>query len=385
MKKVFVFATLCVAFLFSSCEYPGVSGGTIPPEPVNPDTCIISTGVPLSVGNNTALLSGNAQFDSTKYVQYGMIVNSDSVAVAKCLSVYYYAKTIENGMYQIELVDLEPQTKYYYRAFCIIEKEDKEHKEYKDTIYGDIEFFVTQEDFSNSSGNSNPSGGSGHLVPSNAFSVSYNRYVCFSGGNLQFHLRDSIWRFAENQWSTIENYSDTAWGDLFLWENFGNDWIGYDNPNTWRTLSIKEWNYLLEQRNNSAALHGIANVNGVNGMVLLPDSWKCPSGLMFTSGFSNYGAEYYGKQQTYNAEEWRKMEMAGAVFLPAAGYWSSYMGAVGTIGFYWSQTQINDTEYPYYYTMRFQTDQWEIGRGQDGSDPWNGCFYYSVRLVKDIN
>ena len=159
MKKVFVFATLCVAFLFSSCEYPGVSGGTIPPEPVNPDTCIISTGVPLSVGNNTALLSGNAQFDSTKYVQYGMIVNSDSVAVAKCLSVYYYAKTIENEMYQIELVDLEPQTKYYYRAFCIVDE---------DTNMGDIKSFVTLEDFSD---------GSSQIIPAHAFSVYNNRYV----------------------------------------------------------------------------------------------------------------------------------------------------------------------------------------------------------------
>jgi hypothetical protein len=115
--------------------------------------------------------------------------------------------------------------------------------------------------------------------------------------------------------STSTNAADYA-GDFVDW---GTNTISGDAPNTWRTLSKDEWEYLLKKRKNAASLIGIAKVNGVNGLVILPDEWISPVGVNFISGYSKEcGAEYYATFQTIDIATWLKMENAGAVFLPAA-------------------------------------------------------------------
>ena len=47
---------------------------------------------------------------------------------------------------------------------------------------------------------------------------------------------------------------------------------------------------------------------------------------------------------TYTEEQWQKMEDAGAVFLPAAGYRTGDDGSYGT---YWSSTQDGSDRYTY--------------------------------------
>ena len=201
-----------------------------------------------------------------------------------------------------------------------------------------------------------------------AFSVSANQQVIFSPGNLQYHPKYNKWRFAENQTDYIGNANSNCsssyngWLDLFGWStsktNFGVststdyndysgsfvDWgtnqIGADAPNTWRTLTRKEWEYLLKTRPNASSLKGVAKVNGVNGLILLPDNWTCPSGVTFKSGFhSSDGVEYYAAYQTFTAEQWSKLESADAVFLPAAGRRSgSSVNNVQYYGVYWAAT-----------------------------------------------
>ena len=188
----------------------------------------------------------------------------------------------------------------------------------------------------------------GENIPSagiGVFSVSADKQVTFSKGNLQYHPANDEWRFAENQWDYISDVHDSitqsfnGWIDWFIWgfganpidnslESLENvefvDWginkIGKDNPYTWRTLTIDEWRYLRWERKNYASLCGIAQVNGVNGLILLPDNWECPDGVTFKSGFhSNYGVNYYVDYQTFSINEWTKLEASGAVFLPASG------------------------------------------------------------------
>ena len=57
-----------------------------------------------------------------------------------------------------------------------------------------------------------------------------------------------------------------------------------------------------------------------NGLVLLPDSWTCPAGIVFKSGFANEkSAQAYADYQTFTLADWQKLESAGAVFFPASG------------------------------------------------------------------
>ena len=250
------------------------------------------------------------------------------------------------------------------------------------------------------------------------FSVSADKQVTFSPGNLQYTRSTDTWSFAENQWDYIgtdnvtggsvsfdPTYGDSKEGtaladkvDLFGWStsanNFGVststdyddyygsfvDWgtnkIGNDAPNTWRTLTNDEWYYLRWERPNYSELCGVAQVNGVNGLVFLPDNWTCPSGVTFKSGFhSNYGVDYYAAYQTFTVPQWAKLESAGAIFFPAAGYryWST-VSDVQYGGDYWSATENNSF---YAYCLIFDSD--EADMDYSGRIPGR-----SVRLVKDL-
>ena len=304
------------------------------------------------------------------------------------------------GTFTCNLTSLQPNTTYYVRAYAVNSK---------GTAYGEEVSFTTKEEMVD-----NP--------PSNLvampFSVSAGKQVTFSQGNLQYTQSTNTWSFAENQYDYIGTdnltggrvYSDTTYGDrksgtaladkidLFGWStvtrNFGVstsklssdysgsfvDWgtnqIGADAPNTWRTLSYGEWDYLLNTRPNASSLKGVAQVNGVNGLIFLPDNWTCPSGVTFKSGFhNNDGVDYYAAYQTFTAEQWSKLEAAGAVFLPAAGYRSGTMVTnVQHRGDYWSATEYNsdDAYYLFFYS--------------GGAGMSIGRRYYgrSVRLVKDL-
>jgi hypothetical protein len=177
------------------------------------------------------------------------------------------------------------------------------------------------------------------------FSVGAGKKVSFSQGNLQYTQSTNTWQFAREQYELIgEDYTTLGIWDLFGWSGKDNnapfgvsesanvvdyrgefvDWgtnrIGNDAPATWRTLSRDEWQYLIEIRPKADELYGVAMVAGVQGMILLPDDWVCPEGIIFNHGcHSKDNAENFAKHQTFTKEQWNTMEDAGAIFLPAAG------------------------------------------------------------------
>ena len=251
------------------------------------------------------------------------------------------------------------------------------------------------------------------------FSIGEGKTVTFSPGNLQYTQSTDTWSFARVQYEVIGtnnviggSVSSHALGkekdgteladkiDLFGWStsanNFGVttstknnnysgsfvDWgtnkIGNDAPNTWRTLTNEEWDYLLNNRKNASSLCGIAKVKDVNGLIILPDNWICPADITFKSGFtggSYSGVLFYG-YQTFSVNQWSKLEAAGAIFLPAAGSrYSNSVNNVQYLGSYWSATECNNNQTYYTYF--------------DHSEVIMNNFYrykgHSVRLVKDIN
>lgn len=216
------------------------------------------------------------------------------------------------------------------------------------------------------------------------FSVSAEKQVIFSPGNLQYHAANNVWRFAENQTDYVgaenQNISATynGWIDLFGWgtgdkpttssissfsyskfTDWGTNPIGDDAANTWRTLTADEWMYLFCSRNNAADLFALGTVNDINGTILLPDDWTTPADVTFTAStakgltwdetsfqYSNSNADNFS-HNTYTAEQWSKMEQAGAVFLPISGYRIGtsvsnadeigvYRSTTGTTGIYFS-------------------------------------------------
>ncbi len=254
--------------------------------------------------------------------------------------------------------------------------------------------------------------------------------VYFSQGNLQATYDGSAWSwaFATNQWDFIggrsSGGSETQTGNNFISGNgtmstagtvdlFG--WVGetstiltsdpakygISNSNThsdygvsvteklmsdwgnimgsgWRTLSSAEWNYLFTSRTDANQKFGFGSINGVNGLIILPDSWTLPAGLTFTAGKSAWG-------NGYTTDEWSLMETAGAVFLPAAGgrlknASGPYLYDIAESGIYWSSSPKADNVN---YAMRLWFCVHEGSPylvPQDYNDRYNG---YSVRLVRD--
>ena len=233
------------------------------------------------------------------------------------------------------------------------------------------------------------------------FSISATQQIAFSSGNLQYHPLNNQWRFAESQIDCVgeanANISPTydGWVDLFCWGtgdeptrivtnnnaylnfvDWGTNSIGTDTANTWRTMSADELRYILFSRPNAAALNGIAHINGVNGLVLLPDDWVAIEGLTFNSGaYGHSSRDYYAVHNTFTLEQWQQMEEAGAIFLPAVGYrQGNSIYASGSKGYYWT-TSPNGGCGP--ITLEFSAKEIIT----DSSYRYSGL---SIRLIKDI-
>ena len=139
--------------------------------------------------------------------------------------------------------------------------------------------------------------------------------ITFSQGNLQYV---GTWQFAEHQWNcfSASQYNDHrdlfGWGtgdapnkvstnnsDYSTFTDWGTNAItnGGNKANVWRTLTKDEWVYLFYSRENAATLFGFGSVNGVNGLIILPDNWTTPEGASFTAsttlGLTNQGTYYH--------------------------------------------------------------------------------------------
>lgn len=205
------------------------------------------------------------------------------------------------------------------------------------------------------------------------FSVSKDKKVGFAKGNLRYSKDENWndhWSLAEHQYDilgadNLESQEVNQYGnrfpsedhlDLFCWSaGYSNNGTAYTYPDDsyytgdfkewgtqtaftdiygfgWSTMTKDEWTYLLSERENAATLKSFATVNGVKGLVLLPDEWNAPDGVIIS--------------EEMTAEQWATIEKTGAVFLPAAGTLTVNMDSktvatvndVNVVGNYWSST-----------------------------------------------
>lgn len=230
------------------------------------------------------------------------------------------------------------------------------------------------------------------------FSVSEKKKVDFATGNLQYQASTNSWRIAPNAYDCIgENntkvsQSYNGWIDLFTWgsgNNPTNTNSPFDNPfydwgsklgGGWYTPSMEELRYVLTKRKNASQLWGRATVNGVHGVVLLPDNWLTNeenSNIDFVSGVYSWEAN------VYTTSQWQTMQNAGAVFLPAAGARDKKLNGeievfgVNKVCYYWSSTSEGQESF---------ADAIDISEKRNGSLESTTYtargFGYAVRLVR---
>jgi len=296
----------------------------------------------------------------------------------------YVIDTTSTDSFTIQMVGLNAFTTYYVRACAT---------NCMGTAYGSELSFTTV-----------PGGAINGL-----FSVSATQQVYFSQGNLQFKAYPvKRWRFAPNQYDYIgtdnthisESYE--GWIDLFGWGTsgynhgaycyqpwsinqsywsyyaYGNenydlnnqtgkaDW-GYNFNPRWRTLTQQEWSYLLFNRTGSRFAKG--RVNGVDGLIILPDNWSYCTLNKVNQGNADYGSNIF------TANQWGYLEQQGAVFLPVAGMRVGItVSGFSNTAAYWSATHANLMNV---YCMYFSGDV-----GISESQRYYGR---SVRLVRNAN
>ena len=220
-----------------------------------------------------------------------------------------------------------------------------------------------------------------------AFTINANGdQVYFSQGNLQYigSAATPYWKFADHQWdylgkTTGQNSSnENVDRDLFGWGTSGYDhgancyqpWStgssagdfyaygeisynlydqtgkadwgynaisnGGNTEGQWRTLTNNEWNYVLYSRPTLSGIrYAKAKVNGVYGVILLPDNWLTST---YALSNTNSSAANYSTN-IITAEDWANMfEANGAVFLPQTGYRNGTSVIYLDYGRYWSSS-----------------------------------------------
>ena len=242
------------------------------------------------------------------------------------------------------------------------------------------------------------------------FSVSPDRKVKFSVGNLCYDAGDAIWSFSSFQYKYVGLNNDklTLYGfdgsvDLFGWGTAGSplcvsqdnaeyglldndisftnyDW-GVSNPiangmnesGKWRTLSKTEWEYILNERTDvEPPVH--AYVCGINGMMIFPDDFR--QNAMYKDSTLFHARSMVDGVRDFDVAQFvDTLEMMGAVFLPFSGVRNvNVIHELNVSGYYWTST-CYDEDNAYYLSLH------DFGRFIMYGNKHYGR---AVRLVKDV-
>jgi len=228
------------------------------------------------------------------------------------------------------------------------------------------------------------------------FSVSSTTKVQFSPGNLWYGIKGSestaSFHFEDNQWDSpsswntshvghfywsktasvayAETYSDSGATstDVFFTNSEAttpsSSFTVEGQTGKWRTLSGdsgREWVWLLGPTmdiglnplpgtdcricttsgmgDNTNVRYAEVIVNGVNGLLIFPDTFTWTSAMGTAPSIVNAGVSKWENAPNYTIAQFSAMEQAGCVFLPAAGArLGSGVDDAGSVGSYWSST-----------------------------------------------
>ena len=221
--------------------------------------------------------------------------------------------------------------------------------------------------------------------------------VRFSQGNLQYQASTNTWRFAEHQWdyvgdatngtvyengakcdNTLISSSYDGWIDLYGWGTSGydhgavcyqpwsvsqtnSDYFAYGFTNfslfdqtgladwgynaisnggnhegLWHTLTRDEINYIIYSRNTmSGVRYAKAQVNDVQGIILLPDDWTTS---IYTLNNTDTESASYSSNIIDDSQWTTVFEPNGAVFMPVTCHRHGFSCSQDGCGIYWLAT-----------------------------------------------
>lgn len=180
-----------------------------------------------------------------------------------------------------------------------------------------------------------------------------------------------------------------SWGDNETTKNY--DWGVYNftsGPDKgYYVLTATEWDYILLYRSNADNLKSHGSIFGINGVFLLPDNWNwaeatlaaavSAAGFTWVAGESSATTKNKIMDNAAGRALWAAMEAAGAVFLPATGYWlDEKVQNVGVQARYHTSTAGSTT---YVYTVT-----WGAGGTINVGSGGTRAAGRSIRLAKPV-
>lgn len=353
---------------------------------------IVTTADVTDITETTATAGGNITDDGGATVTERGVCWSTNVNPTTA-DDHSTASLLGTSSFTVSITGLTANTTYHVRAYATNSE---------GTAYGEDKSFTTL-----SEAPVTPTWPDGTLP--GYFSVSAGQQVQFSQGNLQYTKSTDVWSFMEHQYDMVEttgqnvgeNYANQDIISLFGWgtgeypsetstynsnyynnghsiEGSSEDWgvsnpisNGGNAPGKWHTLTQYEWDYVIFWRSTPSGIrYAKAQVNNVNGVILLPDDWDVSYYSLNNS--NSYDVDF--SSNVISLSSWtNSLEVHGAVFLPTAGCRAgTSVNHVGSDGYYWS-TSINEINREARY---LHVSDSSLGIGENGAS--YGC---SVRLV----
>ena len=436
--------TACDGYTWHGNDY--ASSGTYTYDYTNGEGCASTDTLHLTINVSTAATDIHTECDSYTWIDGNTYIASNSTAThtltnaAGCDSVVTLNLTINYGTHNVETQNASGSYSWHGTTYNATGDYTYSYTNAAGCASVDTLHLILAFDANGAT--------------LSKFSIRAGYKVKFSKGNLQFTTSGThevygggtatgTWRFAEQQYDYIGsancNISSTytGWIDLFGWGTSGwnsgateylpwsstvggriyyhntnsqicnitgnADW-GYYNaisnggnqPGMWRTLSESEWDYLINTRS-ASTIGGTANgryvkatVSSVKGLIIFPDSYTHPSGVTEPRSVNLSNAAF--DLNIYTAEQWSKIETAGAIFLPCAGFRNGTTMNALESGFYWSCTGLSGwngatfLDRGAYYLWLYTSEVYiRDGCGPGSPDCYDRSYARSVRLVQDAN
>ena len=149
--------------------------------------------------------------------------------------------------------------------------------------------------------------------------------VCYQPWSTNNNHQSDYYAYGCNSCNLYDQSGMADWGYNAI-SNGGN------TINQWRTMTWREWYYLFNRRNTTSGIrYAKAQVNNVNGIIILPDNWSV---YYFSLNSPNdYNASF--DSNIITASQWSTLEHVGVVFLPASGSRNgTSINSLGSRGYY---------------------------------------------------
>ena len=304
MKKILPFL-FCMLIALFSCEKE-------PPTPPTPDTpSKVETGAAENITSTSATLKGMVNLDIIDYEElvFGVMYST------KAEDLVDYTAPSKNGLiligneFKVEVTDLKAETKYYYRAYVMLNT--------LQILLGDVKEFTTLEKSGSDEPETPEDPANGHAYVDLGLSVKWATMNV--GATSPEEYGDYF------AWGETEPKSEYNW-DTYKWCDGGYDYLTkYCSSSDFGIVDDK---IELDMEDDAA------NVNW-------GDAWRTPTKAELDELIENCtwswttqnGIDGYTVTSNTNGK---------SIFLPAAGYrYDTFSEEVGAIGYYHSRTRDN--------------------------------------------